>query len=138
MALLLVLTTSCVLWTESQETSVNIPDTDTLRLFGVGPTTLDPAASQESTSHTYIMQIFSGLVSFDKDLNLVPDIAENWTMEITEQGTAYTFRLRPKVKFHDGTPVTAQDFKYSWERACHPQTGSPTASTYLNDILGVK
>jgi oligopeptide transport system substrate-binding protein len=41
------------------------------------------------------------------------------------------------VKFQDGRQLTAGDFKYSWERACSPQTGSQTALTYLGDIAGV-
>jgi len=135
---LVVLSASCLSWSDTQQTPAHIPDTDTLRLYGVGPTNLDPALSQETTSHTYVMQIFSGLVAFDKDLNLVPDIAENWTVETGEAWTIYTFHLRPGVRFHDGTQVTAQDFKYSWERACRPETRSPTASTYLNDIVGVE
>jgi oligopeptide transport system substrate-binding protein len=40
------------------------------------------------------------------------------------------------VKFHDGKPVTAADFQYSWERALNPTTQSQTAGTYLNDIVG--
>ena len=78
------------------------------------------------------MQIFSGLVALDRDMNLVPDIAESW--EINDDGNTYTFHLRQGVKFHNGEEVTAADFKYSWERACRPRTGSPTAATYLNDI----
>jgi len=42
------------------------------------------------------------------------------------------------VKFHSGREVRAGDFKYSWERACDPFTGSQTAATYLGDIVGVK
>ena len=136
LASVLILSSSCAFWTASQSTDVTMPDRDVLRLYGTGPTTLDPAASQESTSHTYVVQMFSGLVTFDRNLNLVPDIAENWTVETSDEGTTYTFYLRQGVKFHDGTPVTAHDFKYSWERACRPETGSPTASTYLNDIAG--
>ncbi|MCX5999442.1 MAG: peptide ABC transporter substrate-binding protein, partial [Chloroflexi bacterium] len=43
---------------------------------------------------------------------------------------------RDDVKFHDGRHVTAADFKYSWERALDPATGSQTAGTYLIDIVG--
>ena len=66
----------------------------------------------------------------------MPDIAERW--DISEDGTVYTFHLRDGVKFHDGKPVTAADFKYSWERACDPETESRKASTYLGDIVGAK
>jgi oligopeptide transport system substrate-binding protein len=106
-----------------------------LNLYNIDPYTLDPAASSESTSHEYIFQIFTGLVQLDDNLNPVPDIAESWT---DENGTVYTFKLRHDVTFHDGRGVKAADFKYSWERACAPETGSTTAKTYLGDIVGVQ
>lgn len=78
--------------------------------------------------------IFSGLVKFDTDIQVVPDIAERW--DVSADGTVFTFHLRADARFHDGTTVTAEDFKYSWERALSPDTESPTASTYLGDIVG--
>ncbi len=111
-------------------------DQDTLRLWDIGPITLDPAISADMASHTYVMHIFSGLVRLDQDLNIVPDIAESWQKSL--DGKVYTFHLRQGVKFHDGREVRADDFKYSWERACDPDTGSSTAATYLGDIVGAK
>ncbi len=108
-----------------------------LRLFGPDPITLDPALAADVGSATYIVEIFSGLVTFDKDLNIVPDIAERW--EVSADGRTYTFRLRRGVLFHDGSRmVTAQDFKYSMERALNPRTGSTVALTYLGDIVGAR
>lgn len=78
---------------------------------------------------------FSGLVSFDPHLNLVPDLAETW--EVSDSGTVYTFHIRDNAKFHDGRVVTAQDVAYSWERAVSPQIASDTAGSYLGDIVGV-
>jgi len=106
----------------------------TLNLYGIDPYTLDPAVSSEMTSHEYIVQIFSGLVRFDENMAPAPDIAESW--QISDDGKTYTFYLRQNVSFHNGQKVTADDVKYSWERACHPATGSQTAATYLGDILG--
>lgn len=107
-----------------------------LTLFGIGPRTLDPALVRETTSSAYVSEIFSGLVSFDPELKLVPDIAKDW--EVSSDGRTYTFFLRGGVRFHSGEEVTAQDFKYSFERACDPETGSKTAATYLGDIVGAK
>jgi ABC-type transport system substrate-binding protein len=103
-------------------------------LPGAEPPTLDPALTQDATSAGYIVEIFSGLVTLDRDLEVVPDIAESWAL--SDDDTIYTFHLRHDVKFHDGKPVTAQDFKYSIERACDPATGSIVADTYLGDIVG--
>jgi len=98
--------------------------------------TLDPAIAADMSSYTYIVHIFSGLVRLDHEMNIVPDIAENW--EQSPDGKTYTFYLQRGVKFHDGREVKAADFKYSWERACHPDTGSGTADTYLGDIVGAR
>ena len=107
-----------------------------LNLYGIDPITLDPAVSGEMTSHEYIMQLFGGLVRLDDNLEPVPDIAREW--QVSADGRTYTFYLRQDVKFHDGGEVEAADFKYSWERACDPATGSRAAATYLGDIVGVK
>ena len=97
--------------------------------------TLDPALSEESPSWI-VGAIFSGLVRIGKDLKVAPDIAEKW--DVSDDGTVYTFYLRKNAKFHDGKPVTAYDFKYSWERACDPEMESRKARTYLGDIVGAK
>ncbi|MFA5065331.1 MAG: peptide ABC transporter substrate-binding protein [Dehalococcoidia bacterium] len=120
-------------------TGVDDPDIQegpggTLKLWDAGPLTLDPAISSEMSSHLYIMQIFNGLVKLNENLEPVSDLAERWT--VSPDGKTYTFLLRRDALFHDGKPITASDVKYSWERACSPATGSQTASTYLNDIVG--
>jgi len=105
-----------------------------LDLYGTDPHRLDPALSGEATSHQYILQLFGGLVRLDDKLEVVADIARDW--EVSDDGTTYTFYLRQDVSFHDGRGVEAGDFKYSWQRACDPATGSLTAATYLGDIVG--
>ena len=112
-------------------TSANV-----LNLYGIDPQTLDPAISGDATSHEYVLQIFSGLLALDDTLEPAPDIAKDW--QISPDGKTYTFHLRQDVKFQDGRAVKAQDFKYSWQRAADPATGSLTASNYLGDIVGVK
>lgn len=130
-ALLLLPSTGCQL-----EVGTSPSSQDVLNLWGVDPITLDPAISSETTSHAYVMQIFSGLVRLDGELEVVPDIAERW--ERSQDGKTYTFYLRHGAEFHSGREVKARDFKYSWERACNPDTGSQTAATYLGDIVGAR
>jgi oligopeptide transport system substrate-binding protein len=96
------------------------------------PREYDPATTHGSGDK----RLYSGLVAFDPYLNLTPDLAETW--DVSPDGTVYTFHLRPNAVFHDGRPVTAGDFVYSWERAVSPETASDTAVTYLGDIVGVK
>ncbi|MDA0264296.1 MAG: peptide ABC transporter substrate-binding protein [Chloroflexi bacterium] len=105
-----------------------------VRLF-VDPPTLDPHLTTDATSAQIIVEVFGGLVTIDKDLNVVADLAENW--EVTGDGRIYTFRIRPDAKFHDGKPVTAEDVRWSLERATDPLTEAPNADQYLGDIVGV-
>lgn len=119
--------------------SDDLPDRESgeLRLFGPDPLILDPACASDAGSAEYIVEIFSGLVSFDPDLNLIPDIAERW--DESEGGTVYTFHLRNNVLFHDSSRrVTANDFKFSMERALNPDTLSTVAEVYLDDIAGAE
>ena len=100
------------------------------------PPTLDPHLTTDTTSSGVVVELFSGLVTMNTDLQLIPDIAERW--EVDQTGTVYTFHLRENAKFHDGKPITAGDVKWSIERAANPETASPVADTYLNDIIGVE
>lgn len=79
--------------------------------------------------------LYSGLVSFDPQLNLIPELAASW--DISPDGTVYTFHLRPDARFHNGKPVIVHDIIYSWERAADPKTDSNSVLTYLGDIVGV-
>ena len=112
-----------------------------LRLFGPDPITLDPACASDASSAEYIVEIFSGLVSFDRDLNLIPDIAEEIPQPVLNpDGTVtYTFHIRPNVLFHDRSRrVTASDFKFSMERSLNPRTLSTVGEVYLDDIVGAR
>ncbi|MFH1381532.1 MAG: peptide ABC transporter substrate-binding protein [Chloroflexota bacterium] len=104
--------------------------------LGGDPLTLDPQLASDVTAATYIVEIFGGLVTLDRNLKVAPDLAERW--DISDDGKTYTFYLRPDAKFHSGKPVTAEDFKWSFERAADPATRSTTADTYLGDIVGFR
>ena len=104
------------------------------RLFR-DPPTLDPHKTSDTTSAFIIGEVFSGLVTLNTDLQIVPDIAERW--DISDDGMVYTFHLLPDATFADGKPITAQDFVYSLNRAANPELASPVARTYLSDIVGV-
>ena len=100
------------------------------------PTTLDPAKVEDGTTIDLLQNVFEGLVKWDEQNNIAPSLAEKW--DLSPDGTTYTFHLRTGVKFQkNGREVTAEDFIYSFDRACDPKTASPVASTYLGDIKGV-
>ena len=105
-----------------------------VRLYS-DPPSLDPHTTSDATSSTVIVEIFGGLVTIDPNLNFIPDLAESW--DLSSDGRTYEFKIRKDAKFHDGSSVTAEDFKWSFERAASPDTKSIVASTYLGDIVGV-
>ncbi len=104
--------------------------------FWNDPPTLDPHLTADSTSGAIIVEVFGGLVTITPELDIIPDLARDW--DLSEDGRTYTFHLREDALFHDGTPVTAHDVKWSLERAADPLTRSNVADTYLGDIVGVR
>lgn len=114
----------------------DLPRAETLLLTGYDPypEDLDPAVFT-SSADDYIGLLYSGLVRLTPELQIAPDLADHWT--ISPDGLVYTFTLRGGLEFESGSPITASDVKYSWERAADPDTKSTTVRTYLGDILGV-
>ena len=93
---------------------------------------LIPLLSTDSTSHGISAMVFNGLVKYDRDMNVIGDLAESW--DISEDGLVITFHLRKGVKWHDGEPFTADDVLYTYQVTVDPKT--PTA--YAGDFLKVK
>jgi peptide/nickel transport system substrate-binding protein len=93
---------------------------------------LIPLLSSDSTSHGIAGMIFNGLIKYDKDVNVVGDLAESW--EISKDGLVITFHLRKGIRWHDGHPFTAEDVLYTYRVTIDPKT--PTA--YAGDFLKVK
>jgi oligopeptide transport system substrate-binding protein len=99
---------------------------------------LDPAYASRFEDGWAMSQIYNGLVTLDKDLNVVPAIAKSW--EISEDKQEYTFHLRNDVYFHDhelfpngkGRKVTGQDFVNSFFRITDPETASPGQFIFRN------
>jgi peptide/nickel transport system substrate-binding protein len=73
--------------------------------------------------------IFSGLLKYDKDINLVGDLAEKW--EIIDNQLGIRFHLRKDVRWHDGTPFTARDVEYTYRAYVDPKTPTPYASAFM-------
>jgi oligopeptide transport system substrate-binding protein len=87
---------------------------------------VDPAIVTGQIEGRIIEGIFEGLTSWDpKTLGPLPGVAESW--EISPDKRQYTFHLRADAKWTDGTPVTAQDFRWSHRRTLDPLTGSQYA-----------
>ncbi len=94
--------------------------------------TLIPVLASDAASLAVAGQIYNGLVKYDKDLNIVGDLAESF--DIARDGLTITFHLRRGVKWHDNAPFTARDVLYSYRVVIDPKT--PTA--YAEDFKQVK
>ena len=120
---------------DKESTDTNSKTGGVLRRLWSDPPTLDPHLSSDTTSSGIVVEIHSGLITLNPQLEIIPDIAESW--EVSDDLLTYTFIIRDDAVFHDGKKITANDFKWSFERAANPKTASPVADTYLSDIIGV-
>lgn len=82
------------------------------------PVIFNPILYTDSPSGFVIDRVYSGLVRANENLEMVGDIAESWTF--SDDGLVWTFNLREDVKFHDGTPLTSEDVKFTYEAILHP------------------
>ena len=94
--------------------------------------TLIPLLATDSSSHAVAGLVYNGLVKYDKNLNIVGDLAESF--EISPDGLTITFHLHRGVKWHDGAPFSSKDVLYTYNVTVDPQT--PTA--YAEDFKQVK
>ncbi|MES2606538.1 MAG: peptide ABC transporter substrate-binding protein [Pseudomonadota bacterium] len=87
------------------------------------PAALDPHITTGVTESYLIQALFEGLVIKNPD-TLVPEpgVASSW--DISEDGRVYTFHLRDNARWSNGDPITAEDFRWSWQRALTPELGS--------------
>ncbi|TAI65627.1 ABC transporter substrate-binding protein [Bradyrhizobium sp. Leo170] len=74
---------------------------------------LDPHTLNETTTHAHLGQVYEGLTARDKDLKIIPALAESWE---TPEPTRWRFHLRKNVKFQNGDPFTADDVVFSADR----------------------
>jgi len=98
---------------------------------GADITSLDPQIGKQLRACYVTTQIFDTLVKFDENMQLVPSIAKSW--EVLSD-TSYKFNLRDDVKFHNGDLLTAEDVKYSIERAMK----STYVANYVDFISSVE
>lgn len=106
--------------------SVGLATAATLNLHNGGdPTSLDPHKVSGDWENRIVGDIFEGLLTEDVHAQAIPGQAESWT--ISEDGTVYTFKLRDDAVWSDGTPVTANDFVYAFQRIMNPETAAEYA-----------
>jgi peptide/nickel transport system substrate-binding protein len=84
---------------------------------------LIPNITGDKYSHDAVALIYNGLVTYDKDTNLIPDLAESW--DLAPNCLDLSFKLRKNVRWHDGQPFTANDVVFTYQLMVHPKTPSP-------------
>ena len=89
---------------------------------------LNPVIANDNSSGTINDQIFNGLVKYDKDIKLIGDLAERWT--VSNSGKTITFFLRKGVKWHDGAEFTAEDCLFTYQKFIDPKVATPYSSSY--------
>ncbi len=103
---------------------------DTIIAASIGDaTTLIPIVASDSASHDICGLVYNGLIKYDKDLNIVGELAASWDIE--EEGRVIVFNLHKNVKWHDGVLFTAEDVKFTYERLIDPEVRTPYGGDFL-------
>lgn len=101
-------------------------------------TTLIPIVASDSASHEICAQIYNGLIRYDKDLNIIGELAKSW--DISAGGREITFYLHENVRWHDGMPFTGEDVLFTYEKLIDPNVRTPYGGDFRKiesfEVLG--
>ncbi len=103
--------------------------------ISLAPVTMDPHHASDIGSAEYLNLCHGCLYSMYDGNKVEPELAEGY--DLSKDGCTYTFHLRDNIYYHDGTPITAYDFVYSWQRLADPETRS-TAVYNLTECMSLK
>jgi oligopeptide transport system substrate-binding protein len=95
---------------------------------------VDPQIVEDVSGSEIVRDLFEGLLNQDASGELVPGVATEWTAN--EDNTEWTFTLREDAMWSDGTPVTAGDFVYAWQRLVTPDLASPYA--WFGELMSIE
>ncbi len=106
-----------------------------LRLnVGSEPDTIDPQKASFVGEIQFIMMNYQPLMTFDQDMKPIPGAAES--MEVSEDGLTYTFKLPADAQYSNGDPLTAQNFVYAFQRLADPETAGEYQTLLCGTIKG--
>lgn len=114
----------------------SLPPADFSLQSGTDVKTLDPARATGNVESRILNELFEGLLKMmpegppDPETGLqpmTPQPAMAHSYEVADDNRRYTFKLRDDIRWTDGTPVTSEDFAWSWQRVLHPGTASEYA-----------
>lgn len=121
-----ILCASTAAWAANVPAGTQLAEKQELvRNNGSEPASLDPHKVESDVEFNIISDLFDGLVSVSPTGEIQPRLAEKWE---NKDNTVWTFHLRPGITWSDGTPITAEDIVWSWQRLADPKTVSPYAS----------
>lgn len=106
-----------------------------VRGIGSEPESFDPHRAVGTSASVVTYDLFEGLVTVDAKGEVAPGAAESWTTNADR--SVYTFKLRPNLKWSDGTPMSSADFVYSMRRLLQPETAARYAS-FLYIVKGAR
>jgi len=114
--------------------NISYPDTgpaygDAIVSGSIGDaSTFVPIVASDSASHAICGLVFNGLVKYDKDINIVGELAQKW--EVSEDKLTITFHLRKGVRWHDGHPFTAEDVEFTYQKLVDPNVRTPYSGDF--------
>ncbi|HEY6065814.1 MAG TPA: ABC transporter substrate-binding protein [Thermoanaerobaculia bacterium] len=100
------------------------------------PKTLDPILTTDASGYVVESLLFTPLVAFDHNLSPGPGLARTWT--ISTDSKTYDFELDPRATFDDGSPVTAQDVRFTIERIRDPKVPAVARKSDFEDLVSVE
>lgn len=110
---------------------------DTVRIAqGLAHNSLNPAEATGLADATVIRVMFEGLVGFDENFDLVPELATSW--DVNDDATVFTFQLREGVTFHDGTTFDAHAAKAYYDWVLDPDSVGSRGRNLLTDVVEVE
>ena len=100
------------------------------------PDNLNPMMSSATDTQAMMMNVYEGLLTFDKDGNFIPGLAESY--EITDGGMTYEFKLKEGIEFHNGEAFDSGDVKYTYETLAGLNGKDPLNETLANELVAVE
>jgi ABC-type oligopeptide transport system substrate-binding subunit len=125
---LALLLTGCQRTPEPAASQQPGPDSTLRRSLGAPPETLDPRMAADNASLAVLTDLYEGLTTEMAEGAIVPGAAEAWT--VTPDGLAWTFHLRPSLRWSNGEPLTAADFAAALEAVVAPGSTAPNGALF--------
>lgn len=132
-----LLLTACQGNSTNQDTQGNNAQQDLELSSSAAISTMEPSQAGDTTSTLAMSQVFEGLYVLGPDDELQLGVAAE-EPEISEDETVYTFTLRDDAEWSDGTPVTADDFVFAFQKITDPKYAAPNADVLFDVVKNAR